>query len=88
MKMRETKLFNSQIGGGVNKMYGIFRCSHPRTTHAAVTTNLLRIFTPLQIYIFSRSSLFKIYIIPYGFVCSDVVSVSLLALSEFKTKRT
>jgi hypothetical protein len=37
MKMRETKLFNSQIGGGVNKIYGIFRCSHPRTTHAAVT---------------------------------------------------
>ena len=32
------KAVQSQIGG-VNKMYGIFRSSHLRTTHATVTTN-------------------------------------------------
>ena len=32
------KAVQSQIGGVTNKMYGIFRSSHPRTTHATVTT--------------------------------------------------
>ena len=72
-------------------MYGIFRSSHLRTTHATVTTNeftqtihttidsFLQSFYLYLNFILSRMSLFALIL---------EVRASLLALSEFKTKRT
>ena len=84
------KAVQSQFGG-VNKMYGIFRYPHPTTTHATVTTN---IFTQ-NTHTITDSHLqsFRLY---FKFILSHVglfavilqVKESLLALSEFKTKRT
>ena len=65
------KAVQSQFGG-VNKMYGIFRSSHPRTTHAPVTTNEYSLHYRLASSVLSF--LFKIYIVPCGFVCSVFVS--------------
>jgi hypothetical protein len=87
---RKTKLFQSQVGG-VNKMYGIFRSLRPRTTHATVATNK---FT--QIIYTAIDSLFKYFHLYFNFILSRVssfvvifqVKEALLALSEFKTKRT
>ena len=72
-------------------MYGIFRSWHLRTTHATVATNK---FT--QIIYTAIDSLFKKFYLYLNFILSRVslfvvifqVKEALLALSEFKTKRT
>lgn len=46
------KAVQSQFGG-VTKMYGIFRSSHPRTTHATVTTNEYSLHYRLTYSVFS-----------------------------------